>query len=100
MFDSLLSFCNFVFADIPKSDKQVRIVGGEEAKRNSIPWQVSLRYKQERMAFCGGSIISPDKIVTAAHCVMDEPMYTRDRQNHVSICSLRSTKEEYRLDEA
>lgn len=66
---------------MPPPTKQVRIVGGQEAKRNSIPWQASLRYRTEKMAFCGGSIVTPDRVVTAAHCVMDEPKYHRDSAN-------------------
>ena len=69
---------------MPPPTKQVRIVGGQEAKKNSIPWQVSLRYRTEKMAFCGGSIVTPDKVVTAAHCVMDEPKYRKDSQHSVS----------------
>lgn len=70
---------------MPPTTKQVRIVGGEEVKPNSVPWQISLRYKQDRMAFCGGSIVAPNRIVTAAHCVMDEPMYRHDHEYHVSL---------------
>ncbi|XP_078600937.1 trypsin-3-like [Branchiostoma floridae x Branchiostoma japonicum] len=43
-----------------------RIVGGEEAKPGSWPWQVSVRYYTSYP--CGGSIIAPNWIVTAAHC--------------------------------
>ncbi|XP_029065778.1 chymotrypsinogen 2 isoform X2 [Monodon monoceros] len=44
-----------------------RIVNGEEAVPGSWPWQVSL---QDRTGFhfCGGSLISEDWVVTAAHC--------------------------------
>ena len=43
-----------------------KIVGGEEAVPNSIPWQVALFF--DGGWFCGGSIISEDYILTAAHC--------------------------------
>ncbi|XP_074052100.1 tryptase beta-2-like [Macrotis lagotis] len=50
------------------------IVGGEEAPKNEWPWQVSLR-KQENEEnqqfwkhFCGGSLIHPQWILTAASC--------------------------------
>ncbi|XP_031752398.1 transmembrane protease serine 2-like [Xenopus tropicalis] len=42
-------------------------VGGANAAYGNWPWQVGLRYKTGLL--CGGSIISPKWIVTAAHCV-------------------------------
>ncbi|CAF1507285.1 unnamed protein product [Adineta ricciae] len=45
-----------------------RIVGGETASSHSWGWAVSIRRSTTRH-FCGGSIISPNYILTAAHCV-------------------------------
>ena len=45
-----------------------RIVGGSEADANSIPWQVGLVPSQGSTPFCGGTIITPYHILTAAHC--------------------------------
>eukprot|EP00091_Calanus_sinicus_P024521 TRINITY_DN884_c0_g1_i6.p1 TRINITY_DN884_c0_g1~~TRINITY_DN884_c0_g1_i6.p1 ORF type:complete len:329 (+),score=120.54 TRINITY_DN884_c0_g1_i6:156-1142(+) len=43
-----------------------RIVGGHEAAENEWPWQVALFI--DDAWFCGGSIISDEYIMTAAHC--------------------------------
>uniref|UniRef100_A0A803JTW3 Peptidase S1 domain-containing protein n=1 Tax=Xenopus tropicalis TaxID=8364 RepID=A0A803JTW3_XENTR len=45
-----------------------RIVGGYECAPHSKPWQVHLNYKGS--FFCGGSLIAPRWIVSAAHCYL------------------------------
>ncbi|CAF3875769.1 unnamed protein product, partial [Rotaria sp. Silwood1] len=53
-----------------KTDARVdKIVGGESAVDSSWGWAVSLQRGGNH--FCGGSIISPLHIITAAHCVLD-----------------------------
>ena len=44
------------------------IFGGTEAEINSIPWQVGLKVFNQ-FPYCGGTIIGPMTILTAAHCV-------------------------------
>ncbi|XP_071243368.1 LOW QUALITY PROTEIN: transmembrane protease serine 3 [Salvelinus alpinus] len=46
---------------------QSRIVGGNISEPGQFPWQASLHYQNQHL--CGGSIITPRWIVTAAHCV-------------------------------
>ncbi|KAF5287789.1 hypothetical protein FQA39_LY15725 [Lamprigera yunnana] len=50
----------------PKS-RQGKIVGGEAASPGQFPYQISLRYRGSHN--CGGSIINPGTILTAAHCL-------------------------------
>lgn len=44
------------------------IVGGTATQISSVPWQVSLQ-SADGQHFCGGSIVTPTWIVTAAHCM-------------------------------
>ena len=48
------------------------IVGGTPAPAGSYPWQVALVDAHDGVSaagqFCGGTLISPTKVVTAAHC--------------------------------
>ncbi|XP_076341795.1 chymotrypsinogen B-like [Tachypleus tridentatus] len=47
-----------------------RIINGEETSVNKYPWMVLLRYerKKHRRGSCGGTLISPSYVLTAAHC--------------------------------
>ena len=44
-----------------------KIIDGTETEINEYPWMVSLQLSGDH--FCGGSIISEDWILTAAHCL-------------------------------
>uniref|UniRef100_A0A8C7UUS5 Peptidase S1 domain-containing protein n=1 Tax=Oncorhynchus mykiss TaxID=8022 RepID=A0A8C7UUS5_ONCMY len=46
--------------------KLSRIIGGSAANLGDWPWQVSLHF--QRSHTCGGTLIAPDFVVTAAHC--------------------------------
>nr|XP_006128516.1 coagulation factor XI [Pelodiscus sinensis] len=47
-----------------------RVVGGTVSSLGEWPWQVSLQVKSSTQKhFCGGSIISNQWILTAAHCI-------------------------------
>jgi len=46
---------------------QSRVIGGQAAKHGAWPWQVAM-YRKGHFQ-CGGSLINPNWIVTATHCV-------------------------------
>jgi secreted trypsin-like serine protease len=49
---------------VPEGDQ--RITNGIVASRGQFPWQVGLTI--DNTWFCGGSVISNDWVLTAAHC--------------------------------
>eukprot|EP00956_Cyclotella_meneghiniana_P005251 scaffold6552_cov71-Cyclotella_meneghiniana.AAC.4 len=51
----------------PKDDGPQNILGGDYMEPGSRPWLVPVVGKY----FCGGSLISPSAVMTAAHCVID-----------------------------
>ena len=47
-----------------------RIVGGNEAARGTWPWMAAVIItRNNKSKLCGGSLITDQHILTAAHCV-------------------------------
>ncbi|KPI94173.1 Suppressor of tumorigenicity 14 protein-like [Papilio xuthus] len=58
-------------------DYYPRVVNGWPAKLGDVPYQVgfkalSSRTRQTYMTFCGGTIIAPNKVLSAAHCFVPD----------------------------
>ncbi|CAH6777625.1 serine protease 42 [Phodopus roborovskii] len=51
----------------------MKIMGGVQAQERKWPWQVSIRVRH--MHICGGSLISAQWVLTAAHCIYSRIEY-------------------------
>ncbi|KAI2804691.1 hypothetical protein BLOT_003679 [Blomia tropicalis] len=61
----------------------LRIIGGRRARRGRWPWMVAIlnRHKQH---FCGGTLISPQYVLTAAHCIKSG-LYVRAGEHNFAV---------------
>uniref|UniRef100_A0A493SX16 Transmembrane serine protease 4 n=1 Tax=Anas platyrhynchos platyrhynchos TaxID=8840 RepID=A0A493SX16_ANAPP len=66
------SVVSLVCSSCGESARTPRVLGGRPAAIEWWPWQVSLQYRTEHI--CGGSVIEPGWILTAAHCFKNNPV--------------------------
>jgi len=67
------------------------IVGGQNALPGDWPWQVGIASRGSRFIYCGGTLISSQWVVSAAHCFQ--------RRRHPSSITARLGEHNTRLNE-
>ncbi|GFH50147.1 hypothetical protein CTEN210_06623 [Chaetoceros tenuissimus] len=79
------SYCKRLFKKIHKADEpqtshiEERIIGGSDAPKDAYPWFAKGSenfFQPEFTFFCGGMLVAPDWILTAAHCTALLPVET------------------------
>ncbi|XP_069467054.1 proproteinase E-like [Ambystoma mexicanum] len=62
---------------VPTYSPNARVVNGEDARPYSWPWQISLQYLSGGAYHhtCGGTLVAPNWILTAGHCVSSGRTY-------------------------
>ncbi|XP_046392049.1 uncharacterized protein LOC124160270 [Ischnura elegans] len=81
---------------VRRHQQALRIIGGRESIPGRWPWQVAVlnRFKE---AFCGGTLVAPHWILTAAHCVRKR-LYVRLGEH--DLVEEDGTEAEFRVEEA
>lgn len=79
MFSAVLVYSTYIIlryafaTDISKISIDRRIIGGSNASDNQFPWHVSITSCNSKLVcqVCGGSLISDQHVLTAAHCTYE-----------------------------
>jgi len=92
---------SYIDAECGKPDIQkLRVIAGVTAVRGSWPWQILMSFNGRAM--CGGSIVGPLHVVTAAHCVAgktrDPSLFTVRVGEHDRV-KLEGSEADYRVKE-
>lgn len=61
------------------------VVNGTESKQNEWPWLAGLMTLPEIKFFCGGSLISENRVITAAHCIHNKRSQESRKDSEVLV---------------
>ena len=73
-----------------------RIIGGSAVTPYSLPWHVGLVASGSDIPFCGGTLIGPNHVLTAGHCIMgrqievivgEHELYNKEDETRHEVCS-------------
>ncbi|OCT78784.1 hypothetical protein XELAEV_18029874mg [Xenopus laevis] len=73
-------------------DYNARLIGAKQGRKGDTPWQAMLRY--EKKMKCGGVLIHPSWVLTAAHCVTYTGKYSV-RLGEYDIRKLEDTEQQF-----
>ena len=84
------------------TDRSGKIIFGDKTKREEIPWHVSIHYHDNSFRGCGGTLISPSKILSAAHCFGKNPEITTELfsgRTYTYNAIVGNTKVDFQIDD-
>lgn len=68
------------------------VANGESTQHVEWPWYVQVIVKTDAEAYCGGTLIDKDHIVTAAHCFDDVPQHIMARATTVLLKGIKRNR--------
>ena len=86
----------FSFFTGTKEEKDAKITGGTAVDISDFPWQV---YLESEDFTCGGSIISDNWIITAAHCAKDDNNVTIPASEMLVVVGANNPRNPFQGDE-